>query len=133
MKSSVLAPGWLLIFTELLRETSLPFTYFIIESPIIKTSFFTTELFADCRLIKLLSWLSLCAVVLLFFLWKVVCILGLSLVLVLTPWLLEWLSVTSVFTPLPTLDWLFWITRQDWWLSKFELCSSKKSIKKYAR
>ena len=38
-----------------------------------------------------------------------------------TPWLLEWLSVTSVFI-LPTkLSWLSWITRQDWWLSKLRV------------
>ena len=62
-KSSVVAPGWLPTFTESLRETSCPFTYLIIESLIIKTSFFTIELFADCRLIKLPSSLSLCTVV----------------------------------------------------------------------
>ena len=62
-----------------------------------KTSFFKVELFADCRLIKLLSSLYLCTVVLQFFLLEVVCILVLSLVLVLTPLLIEWLSITSLF------------------------------------
>ena len=51
-----------------------------------------------------------------------------SLVIVFTPWLLEWLSVTCVFIPLHTLDWVSWITRQYWRLSEFELCSSKESI-----
>ena len=50
-------------FSEFLRKTSYPFKYLIIKSPIIKTSFFTIELFAECRLIKLLSLLSLCTVV----------------------------------------------------------------------
>ena len=51
------------------------------------------------------------------------------LVIVLTPWLLEWLSVTSKFIPLCKLDWVSWMTRQHWRLSKFDLCSSKESIK----
>ena len=72
----------LLTFTDLLQETSCPFTYLFIESPLITTSFFAVELFADCPLIKLLlSSLSLCTVVLSFYLEEVVYILVLSLVL----------------------------------------------------
>ena len=69
MKSSVVA----LTFTESLRKISHPMTYLNIESPIIKTSFFTAKLFAECRLIKLLSSLSSCTVVLSFFLEEEVC------------------------------------------------------------
>ena len=36
------------------------------------------------------------------------------------------ISYVSVYTT--SLDWVSWITRQDWLLSKFELCSSKGSI-----
>ena len=81
-KVIAVVPGRLLTFTDLLQETSCPFTYLFIESPLITTSFFAVELFADCPLIKLqLSSLSLCTVVLSFYLEEVVYILVLSLVL----------------------------------------------------
>ena len=86
---------------------------------------------AICRLLfnQVTIIVVLCTVFLLFSLWEMVCISIFSLVLVVTPWFLEWLSAMSVFVPLLTLGWLSWISRQQWWLSKFELCSSKESTK----
>ena len=84
-------------------------------------NFFTIELFAGCRLIKLISAvLMYCCFIVRFV--KGGLLLVFSSVIVLTPWLLEWLSVTSVIIPLCSLDWVSWMTRQHWWLSKFELC-----------
>ena len=129
MKSSVVAPGWLLIFTELLRESSRPFTCMIHLIVYNKNLFphrrSTFRLSFDQVTIVLVS--NCCYFIIVFirgglFMGYIDLFISGSINSMIIRKVICYVSIYST-------SFLSWMTRQHWWFSKFKLCSSKESIK----
>ena len=128
MKSSVVVSGWLLEW--IITKNFLPI--YILDHRIPHNKSFFLYRWDICRLsfnqVTVIAVFMYCYFIILFI--RSSLFIGLFIRNSINSMIIKVvISVTSVFMPLRTLGWVSLITRQQWLLSKFELCSSKESIK----